>query len=137
MKQSNSVERCNLLLSLCYSLSSLRHTITALCFHFFSLAPVRSALCKHASLCHYPSSQTEFLGLVLSCSGHVRDPVALSLLPFAMDLNSSTHNASVKCDRMRTQKLRRRPDTCHAFHYEVQCTCVFSQCRSLLDSQST
>uniref|UniRef100_A0A8C2U9Y9 Calcium voltage-gated channel auxiliary subunit alpha2delta 4 n=1 Tax=Coturnix japonica TaxID=93934 RepID=A0A8C2U9Y9_COTJA len=30
------------------------------------------------------------------------------------------HNASVKCDRMRSQKLRRRPDTCHAFHPEVQ-----------------
>uniref|UniRef100_A0A8D0GVE2 Calcium voltage-gated channel auxiliary subunit alpha2delta 4 n=1 Tax=Sphenodon punctatus TaxID=8508 RepID=A0A8D0GVE2_SPHPU len=28
------------------------------------------------------------------------------------------HNASVKCDRMRSQKLRRRPDTCHAFHPE-------------------
>uniref|UniRef100_A0A8D0SNY8 VWFA domain-containing protein n=1 Tax=Sus scrofa TaxID=9823 RepID=A0A8D0SNY8_PIG len=31
---------------------------------------------------------------------------------------SSAHNASVKCDRMRSQKLRRRPDTCHAFHPE-------------------
>lgn len=29
------------------------------------------------------------------------------------------HNASVKCDRMRSQKLRRRPDSCHAFHPEV------------------
>uniref|UniRef100_A0A672VDB9 Calcium voltage-gated channel auxiliary subunit alpha2delta 4 n=1 Tax=Strigops habroptila TaxID=2489341 RepID=A0A672VDB9_STRHB len=29
------------------------------------------------------------------------------------------HNASVKCERMRSQKLRRRPDTCHAFHPEV------------------
>ncbi|ELK02612.1 Voltage-dependent calcium channel subunit alpha-2/delta-4 [Pteropus alecto] len=28
------------------------------------------------------------------------------------------HNASVKCDRMRSQKLRRRPDSCHAFHPE-------------------
>uniref|UniRef100_A0A663ESF7 Calcium voltage-gated channel auxiliary subunit alpha2delta 4 n=1 Tax=Aquila chrysaetos chrysaetos TaxID=223781 RepID=A0A663ESF7_AQUCH len=28
------------------------------------------------------------------------------------------HNASVKCERMRSQKLRRRPDTCHAFHPE-------------------
>uniref|UniRef100_A0A8C7E6H6 Calcium voltage-gated channel auxiliary subunit alpha2delta 4 n=1 Tax=Naja naja TaxID=35670 RepID=A0A8C7E6H6_NAJNA len=28
------------------------------------------------------------------------------------------HNSSVKCDRMRSQKLRRRPDTCHAFHPE-------------------
>ncbi|NXK46851.1 CA2D4 protein, partial [Chauna torquata] len=33
-------------------------------------------------------------------------------------LNSPAHNASVKCDRMRSQKLRRRPDTCHAFHPE-------------------
>ncbi|KAJ6659977.1 hypothetical protein lerEdw1_018174 [Lerista edwardsae] len=35
-----------------------------------------------------------------------------------VNLNSSAHNASVKCDRMRSQKLRRRPDTCHAFHAE-------------------
>uniref|UniRef100_A0A669P5X2 Calcium voltage-gated channel auxiliary subunit alpha2delta 4 n=1 Tax=Phasianus colchicus TaxID=9054 RepID=A0A669P5X2_PHACC len=36
-------------------------------------------------------------------------------------LNSPAHNASVKCDRMRSQKLRRRPDTCHAFHPELHC----------------
>ncbi|XP_039214683.1 voltage-dependent calcium channel subunit alpha-2/delta-4 isoform X5 [Crotalus tigris] len=34
------------------------------------------------------------------------------------NLNSCVHNSSVKCDRMRSQKLRRRPDTCHAFHPE-------------------
>lgn len=28
------------------------------------------------------------------------------------------YNASIKCDRMRSQKLRRRPDSCHAFHPE-------------------
>nr|XP_017513594.2 voltage-dependent calcium channel subunit alpha-2/delta-4 [Manis javanica] len=28
------------------------------------------------------------------------------------------YNASVKCDRMRSQKVRRRPDSCHAFHPE-------------------
>uniref|UniRef100_A0A674IYU2 Calcium voltage-gated channel auxiliary subunit alpha2delta 4 n=1 Tax=Terrapene triunguis TaxID=2587831 RepID=A0A674IYU2_9SAUR len=28
--------------------------------------------------------------------------------------------SQLKCDRMRSQKLRRRPDTCHAFHPEVQ-----------------
>lgn len=33
---------------------------------------------------------------------------------------ASAHNASVKCDRMRSQKLRRRPDSCHAFHPEVR-----------------
>ncbi|KAI5126038.1 Voltage-Dependent Calcium Channel Subunit Alpha-2/Delta-4 [Manis pentadactyla] len=36
---------------------------------------------------------------------------------FALTVNSA-HNASVKCDRMRSQKVRRRPDSCHAFHPE-------------------
>uniref|UniRef100_A0A452RSH1 Calcium voltage-gated channel auxiliary subunit alpha2delta 4 n=1 Tax=Ursus americanus TaxID=9643 RepID=A0A452RSH1_URSAM len=36
---------------------------------------------------------------------------------FTLTVNSA-HNASVKCDRMRSQKLRRRPDSCHAFHPE-------------------
>uniref|UniRef100_A0A672NYY5 Calcium voltage-gated channel auxiliary subunit alpha2delta 4 n=1 Tax=Sinocyclocheilus grahami TaxID=75366 RepID=A0A672NYY5_SINGR len=30
-----------------------------------------------------------------------------------------THNASVKCDRMRSQKIRRRPESCHAYHPQV------------------
>ncbi|KAM7116079.1 LOW QUALITY PROTEIN: voltage-dependent calcium channel subunit alpha-2/delta-4 [Molossus nigricans] len=36
---------------------------------------------------------------------------------FALTVTSA-HNASIKCDRMRSQKLRRRPDSCHAFHPE-------------------
>uniref|UniRef100_A0A3Q3K0I8 VWFA domain-containing protein n=1 Tax=Monopterus albus TaxID=43700 RepID=A0A3Q3K0I8_MONAL len=28
----------------------------------------------------------------------------------------SEHNASVKCNRMRSQKVRRRPQSCHAYH---------------------
>uniref|UniRef100_A0A8D2LWP6 Calcium voltage-gated channel auxiliary subunit alpha2delta 4 n=1 Tax=Varanus komodoensis TaxID=61221 RepID=A0A8D2LWP6_VARKO len=47
--------------------------------------------------------------------------LSASILSFpkpAINLNNTTHNASVKCDRMRSQKLRRRPDTCHAFHPE-------------------
>lgn len=43
-------------------------------------------------------------------------PLSLPALPV---LNSLAHNASVKCERMRSQKLRRRPDSCHAFHPEV------------------
>uniref|UniRef100_A0A8C1S437 Calcium voltage-gated channel auxiliary subunit alpha2delta 4 n=1 Tax=Cyprinus carpio TaxID=7962 RepID=A0A8C1S437_CYPCA len=31
-------------------------------------------------------------------------------------LNHGAHNASVKCDRMRSQKIRRRPESCHAYH---------------------
>ncbi|EFB25190.1 hypothetical protein PANDA_001996, partial [Ailuropoda melanoleuca] len=41
------------------------------------------------------------------------------ILPISRILNSA-HNASVKCDRMRSQKLRRRPDPCHAFHPEAR-----------------
>uniref|UniRef100_G3UP14 Voltage-dependent calcium channel alpha-2/delta subunit conserved region domain-containing protein n=1 Tax=Meleagris gallopavo TaxID=9103 RepID=G3UP14_MELGA len=38
--------------------------------------------------------------------------------PVLLDAKEVKYNASVKCDRMRSQKLRRRPDTCHAFHPE-------------------
>ncbi|KAM4747377.1 voltage-dependent calcium channel subunit alpha-2/delta-4 [Rhinophrynus dorsalis] len=38
------------------------------------------------------------------------------VLLHAKEVNA--HNASVKCDRMRSQKLRRRPESCHAFHPE-------------------
>ncbi|XP_009945117.1 PREDICTED: voltage-dependent calcium channel subunit alpha-2/delta-4-like, partial [Leptosomus discolor] len=38
--------------------------------------------------------------------------------PVLLDVKEVKYNASVKCERMRSQKLRRRPDTCHAFHPE-------------------
>nr|XP_009507090.1 PREDICTED: voltage-dependent calcium channel subunit alpha-2/delta-4-like [Phalacrocorax carbo] len=38
--------------------------------------------------------------------------------PVLLDAKEVKYNASVKCERMRSQKLRRRPDTCHAFHPE-------------------
>ncbi|XP_044272915.1 voltage-dependent calcium channel subunit alpha-2/delta-4 [Varanus komodoensis] len=38
--------------------------------------------------------------------------------PVLLQPKEVKYNASVKCDRMRSQKLRRRPDTCHAFHPE-------------------
>lgn len=31
-------------------------------------------------------------------------------------LNDSEHNATVKCNRMKSQKVRRRPESCHAYH---------------------
>ncbi|KAI3371559.1 hypothetical protein L3Q82_023577, partial [Scortum barcoo] len=31
-------------------------------------------------------------------------------------LNGSEHNATVKCNRMKSQKVRRRPESCHAYH---------------------
>ncbi|XP_037703242.1 voltage-dependent calcium channel subunit alpha-2/delta-4 [Choloepus didactylus] len=38
--------------------------------------------------------------------------------PVLQEAREVKYNASVKCDRMRSQKLRRRPGSCHAFHPE-------------------
>ncbi|XP_069048199.1 voltage-dependent calcium channel subunit alpha-2/delta-4 isoform X3 [Lepisosteus oculatus] len=38
--------------------------------------------------------------------------------PLTLEPKEVKYNASVKCDRMRSQKIRRRPDSCHAFHPE-------------------
>ncbi|XP_031754467.1 voltage-dependent calcium channel subunit alpha-2/delta-4 isoform X4 [Xenopus tropicalis] len=38
--------------------------------------------------------------------------------PVSLRAKEVKYNASVKCDRMRSQKLRRRPQSCHAFHPE-------------------
>ncbi|XP_038623665.1 voltage-dependent calcium channel subunit alpha-2/delta-4 [Tachyglossus aculeatus] len=38
--------------------------------------------------------------------------------PVLQEPTQVRYNASVKCERLRTQRLRRRPDTCHAFHPE-------------------
>uniref|UniRef100_A0A8C7X064 Calcium voltage-gated channel auxiliary subunit alpha2delta 4 n=2 Tax=Oryzias sinensis TaxID=183150 RepID=A0A8C7X064_9TELE len=35
---------------------------------------------------------------------------------FFVPLDPVQHNASVKCDRMRSQKIRRRPESCHSYH---------------------
>nr|XP_031526404.1 voltage-dependent calcium channel subunit alpha-2/delta-4 [Vicugna pacos] len=50
----------------------------------------------------------------------VTDPTcACSVFPPVLqEATEVKYNASVKCERMRSQKLRRRPDTCHAFHPE-------------------
>nr|XP_040031281.1 voltage-dependent calcium channel subunit alpha-2/delta-4 isoform X2 [Gasterosteus aculeatus aculeatus] len=36
--------------------------------------------------------------------------------PITMAPEEVKYNASVKCDRMRSQKIRRRPESCHAYH---------------------
>ncbi|XP_021046222.1 voltage-dependent calcium channel subunit alpha-2/delta-4 isoform X1 [Mus pahari] len=38
--------------------------------------------------------------------------------PILQEATEVKYNASVKCDRMRSQKPRRRPGSCHAFHAE-------------------
>uniref|UniRef100_A0A8B9RKD9 Voltage-dependent calcium channel subunit alpha-2/delta-4-like n=1 Tax=Astyanax mexicanus TaxID=7994 RepID=A0A8B9RKD9_ASTMX len=34
----------------------------------------------------------------------------------SIGLNFFEHNATVKCNRMKSQKIRRRPESCHAYH---------------------
>ncbi|XP_029455755.1 voltage-dependent calcium channel subunit alpha-2/delta-4 isoform X2 [Rhinatrema bivittatum] len=38
--------------------------------------------------------------------------------PILLEAKEVKYNASLKCERMRSQKLRRRPQSCHAFHPE-------------------
>ncbi|XP_030004928.1 voltage-dependent calcium channel subunit alpha-2/delta-4 isoform X4 [Sphaeramia orbicularis] len=38
--------------------------------------------------------------------------------PITMEPKEVKYNASVKCDRMRSQKIRRRPESCHAYHQQ-------------------
>ncbi|XP_033723219.1 voltage-dependent calcium channel subunit alpha-2/delta-4 [Tursiops truncatus] len=38
--------------------------------------------------------------------------------PVLQEPTEVKYNATVKCDKMRSRKLRRRPDACHAFHPE-------------------
>ncbi|CAL9695204.1 unnamed protein product [Knipowitschia caucasica] len=33
-----------------------------------------------------------------------------------LSLTLVPHNATVKCSRMKSQKMRRRPESCHAYH---------------------
>lgn len=35
-------------------------------------------------------------------------------------LSGSEHNATVKCNRMKSQKVRRRPGSCHSYHPKVR-----------------
>uniref|UniRef100_A0A8C3UV22 Calcium voltage-gated channel auxiliary subunit alpha2delta 4 n=1 Tax=Catharus ustulatus TaxID=91951 RepID=A0A8C3UV22_CATUS len=55
---------------------------------------------------------------VCDCSIFPPVPMDAKEVKYILPCNLA-HNASVKCERMRSQKLRRRPDSCHAFHPEV------------------
>lgn len=40
-------------------------------------------------------------------------------------LDSSEHNESLKCDRLKFQKDRKKPESCHPFHPEVKVLDIF------------
>ncbi|VTJ63285.1 Hypothetical predicted protein, partial [Marmota monax] len=42
-----------------------------------------------------------------------------SVAPITMaPIEISQHNESLKCERLKAQKIRRRPESCHGFHPE-------------------
>uniref|UniRef100_A0A3Q4GF22 Calcium voltage-gated channel auxiliary subunit alpha2delta 4 n=1 Tax=Neolamprologus brichardi TaxID=32507 RepID=A0A3Q4GF22_NEOBR len=47
------------------------------------------------------------------CSKQVQENHTMLLL---LLLDPAVHNSSVKCDRMKSQKVRRRPESCHSYH---------------------
>ncbi|CAJ1054877.1 voltage-dependent calcium channel subunit alpha-2/delta-4 isoform X3 [Xyrichtys novacula] len=56
--------------------------------------------------------------------------------PITLEPKEVKYNASVKCDRMRSQKIRRRPESCHAYHEQENANdcggaCVISLSASL------
>uniref|UniRef100_A0AAQ4QQ12 Calcium voltage-gated channel auxiliary subunit alpha2delta 4 n=1 Tax=Gasterosteus aculeatus aculeatus TaxID=481459 RepID=A0AAQ4QQ12_GASAC len=57
-----------------------------------------------------PESNLLMLVVQADCDCSRQRPFVLLLL------DAAAHNASVKCDRMRSQKIRRRPESCHAYH---------------------
>ncbi|XP_050004471.1 voltage-dependent calcium channel subunit alpha-2/delta-4 isoform X1 [Alexandromys fortis] len=58
-----------------------------------------------------PSSNLLLLVTDLTCDCSAYSPIL-------QEATEVKYNASVKCDRMRSQKPRRRPGSCHAFHPE-------------------
>ncbi|ELV13209.1 Voltage-dependent calcium channel subunit alpha-2/delta-4 [Tupaia chinensis] len=76
-----------------------------------------------------PDSNLLLLVTDPTCDCSIFPPV----MQAATEVNPA-HNASVKCDRMRSQKVRRRPDSCHAFHPEENaqdCGGAAATCASL------
>uniref|UniRef100_A0A8C8TZP2 Calcium channel, voltage-dependent, alpha 2/delta subunit 4 n=1 Tax=Peromyscus maniculatus bairdii TaxID=230844 RepID=A0A8C8TZP2_PERMB len=65
-----------------------------------------------------PSSNLLLLVTDRTCDCSTYSPILQEATEVKYILLSSAHNASVKCNRMRSQKPRRRPGSCHAFHPE-------------------
>lgn len=59
--------------------------------------------------------------MVQVCSSHWNGDDSGHLCEFMYKfINSNEHNESLTCERFKYQKDRRRPDSCHPFHPEVQ-----------------
>ncbi|XP_020559423.1 voltage-dependent calcium channel subunit alpha-2/delta-4 isoform X3 [Oryzias latipes] len=55
--------------------------------------------------------------------------------PIVLDPKEIKYNATVKCNRMKSQKVRRRPESCHAYHPKedaTECGRASTLCMSLL-----
>ncbi|XP_030622199.1 voltage-dependent calcium channel subunit alpha-2/delta-4 [Chanos chanos] len=52
--------------------------------------------------------------------------------PITLEPREVKYNASVKCDRMKSQKIRRRPESCHAYHPQENAEDCGGACTVLL-----
>lgn len=106
------------LLLCCYATKENSSNIAqSLLFFFFfvhtvlSQPPYEPLSMVHSKTCipfHY--KQEIHSSRKTPCGGYTLSVVALT---------SAAHNESLKCERLKMQKDRRRPDTCHPFHPEV------------------
>lgn len=78
----------------------------------------------HTKLCSISTSaiiRNVFLGALKDKHASRKTPCREYKLS-VVALTSAAHNESLKCERLKMQKDRRRPDTCHPFHPEVSLT---------------
>uniref|UniRef100_A0A8B9E1B0 Calcium voltage-gated channel auxiliary subunit alpha2delta 3 n=1 Tax=Anser cygnoides TaxID=8845 RepID=A0A8B9E1B0_ANSCY len=91
-------------------------------FFFFFAMPIAQRLKQTLEPCdtEYPafvSEQAKIIALYAfqntqMNSGHLNAVLRRSLLNYII------HNESLKCERLKSQKIRRRPESCHGFHPE-------------------
>lgn len=80
-------------------------------FAHCAVAPEEPHSMAHSKTCipfHY--KQEIHSSRKTPCRGYTLSVIALT---------PAVHNESLKCERLKMQKDRRRPDTCHPFHPEV------------------
>ncbi len=111
-------------------------TLPRVCFFFFSFSHTvlctkvslhpQEPLSMHSKTCipfHY--KQEIQSSRKTPCGGYTLSVIALT---------SVAHNESLKCERLKMQKDRRRPDTCHPFHPEVSAPLTHTHTHTHTDS---
>ncbi|NXG75178.1 CA2D3 protein, partial [Baryphthengus martii] len=65
-----------------------------------------------------PSSNLFMVVVDNECFCDSVPPITMAPIEIRSLLNYFAHNESLKCERLKSQKIRRRPESCHGFHPE-------------------